>query len=78
MALYAHSLGLGACLMDSVRIALLQSRRLRRRIGMPRGHKALGALVLGYPEEKALNLIEGLGLGIGWNGAPGQAAQGMA
>jgi nitroreductase len=73
MSLFAATLGLGSCLMDSARIALLRSRSLRRRLGIPRGRRVLGALVLGHPKERPLNLIEGLGLDLGWNRCPGSA-----
>jgi nitroreductase/NAD-dependent dihydropyrimidine dehydrogenase PreA subunit len=67
MLLYAQALGLGACLMDSAKLALRTSRALRRRLGIPRGMRARGAMVLGRPEEKILNLVDGLSLTAGWN-----------
>ena len=67
MLLYAHSLGLGTCLMDSAKIALRASPALRRRLGIPRGMRVRGAIVVGHPEERVLNLIEGLSLGFSWN-----------
>lgn len=67
MLLYAHSLGLGACLMDSAKIALRTSSALRRRLGIPRGMRVRGAIVVGHPEERLLNLIEGISLSCCWN-----------
>jgi nitroreductase len=67
MLLYAHSLGLGACLMDSAKIALRTSTALRRRLGIPKGMHVCGAIVVGHPEERVLNLIEGMSLSCCWN-----------
>jgi len=67
MHLYAASLGLGSCLMDSVRIAFRASGSLRTSFGIARGERVLGALLVGYPEERTLNLIEGLSLELAWN-----------
>jgi nitroreductase len=67
MVLYAHSLGLGACLMDSAKIALRTSRALRRRLGIRKGMRVYGAIVVGHPEERVLNLIEGMSLDYCWN-----------
>jgi nitroreductase/NAD-dependent dihydropyrimidine dehydrogenase PreA subunit len=67
MILMAQILGLGSCLMDSLRLALNGSRRARKALAVPRRFKFLGVLSLGQPDEKILNVPEGVGMRIGWN-----------
>ena len=65
--LYAESLGLASCLMDSVKTALKVNRRLAREIGVPKRWIVIGALHLGYPASKVVNKLEGLSMPFCWN-----------
>jgi nitroreductase/Pyruvate/2-oxoacid:ferredoxin oxidoreductase delta subunit len=60
MMLYAYSLGVGAILSDAGKIAFNSNREVYRLLGIPRGYRILGVLLLGYPKLKFKNKIEGL------------------
>ena len=49
LMLAAECMGLGTCHIGFFQFALTRSRRLRRRLGLPKGRKMEAALVLGYP-----------------------------
>jgi hypothetical protein len=53
--------------MDYAKIALRKSHALRRRLGIPKGMRVYGTIMVGHPEERALNLIEGMSLDYCWN-----------
>lgn len=67
MSYYAHILGVGTTLMDSLKLALNRGRRIRHRIGLPRRNSVLGVLSLGYPKERFVNIPEGIKIRIDWN-----------
>ncbi|MGA2976682.1 MAG: nitroreductase family protein [Spirochaetia bacterium] len=62
MMLYAESLGLGTCLMDSVKIGVNASAALRRLLGIQPGHAVVGALHVGYPTYPVRNIMPALSL----------------
>jgi nitroreductase/NAD-dependent dihydropyrimidine dehydrogenase PreA subunit len=55
MILYAESLGLATCLMDSVKIGVNALGGLRKLLRIPRGHAVVGALHVGHPAYKVWN-----------------------
>lgn len=67
MTYYAHILGVGTTLMDSLKLALNRSTSMRDRVGIPRGDSVLGVLSLGYPRERFVNVPEGIRIRIDWN-----------
>jgi len=46
---YAHSLGLGTCIIGFLTIALRFSKSLRSSLGVPAGRRVHACIVLGYP-----------------------------
>jgi nitroreductase/NAD-dependent dihydropyrimidine dehydrogenase PreA subunit len=66
MIIYAESMGIGSCLMDSVKIAMNLNRKLRRDISIDNRQKVLGILALGHSAEKILNIPRGCELNIRW------------
>lgn len=69
MVFYSEAIGLGSCLMDSLKLALNSRKALKKALKIPKGHKVLGVLSLGYPDEKIVNIPRGGKIKIGWNGA---------
>lgn len=67
MSYYAQILGVGTTLMDSLKLALNRSKRMRDQIGIPRSDSVLGVLSLGYPKERFVNVPEGIRIRIDWN-----------
>lgn len=67
MLLYAETLGLGSCLMDSMKIAINGSGKARELLCIPKGFKVLGVLSMGYPAERILNIPRGYAVKAGWN-----------
>ncbi|OHD75234.1 MAG: hypothetical protein A2177_13655 [Spirochaetes bacterium RBG_13_68_11] len=72
MILYAESLGLATCLMDSVKIGVNAIGALRRLLGMPRGHSVLGALHVGHPAHRVCNATPSISLPVRFAGAQGR------
>lgn len=70
MILTATSLGIGCTLMDSVKMAVNRSRKLKIRLGIRRHEKVLGVLALGYSDEKILNIPTGYEVPLYWNQRP--------
>ncbi len=46
---YAHSLGLGTCIIGYLTLALRYSPALKQMLGVPRGKRVHASLVMGYP-----------------------------
>jgi len=67
MGYYAHVLGVGTTLMDSLKLTLNRSKRMRNRLGIPAGESVLGVLSLGYAKERFVNVPEGIQINIDWN-----------
>lgn len=49
---YAHSLGLGTCLIGFMVMFLRYSGSLRKKFGIPKGRRVYASLVMGYPAYK--------------------------
>ncbi|MEI6101136.1 MAG: nitroreductase family protein [Eubacteriales bacterium] len=71
MIVYAQALGIGTCLMDSIRLSINNSRRLRYKINIPAGWKVLGALAAGYSNENIINKPVGYEVNVHWNNVDG-------
>jgi nitroreductase len=56
MILCAEALGVGTCLMDSVKLSVNQNAKLKRELGIPRRWKALGVMAAGYSGENVVNI----------------------
>lgn len=65
--LFAELVGLGSTLMDSLKIAVNQSRAARHMLGIPKGMKVLSVLAVGYPDEKIINIPQGYAIKMNWN-----------
>ncbi len=61
-----ETLSVGSCLMDSLRLTL-NTKKMRRKLGIPKEEKVLGVLSLGYAAEKIVNIPRGYRLHIKWN-----------
>jgi nitroreductase/NAD-dependent dihydropyrimidine dehydrogenase PreA subunit len=61
----AESLGIGSCLMDSVCLALENSKKMKRYLKIE--NNVLGVLILGYSNEKIQNIPKGYEVPIIWN-----------
>jgi len=66
MTIFAESVGVGSCLMDSLKIVMNSNRGLRKEISIDRREKILGVLALGYSAERILNIPSGYELNIRW------------
>ena len=66
MIVLAEALGVGSCLMDSIKIVMNNNRKLRQVVSIDRGVKILGVLALGYSAERILNIPRGYELNIRW------------
>ncbi len=67
MIIFSESLGIGSCLMDSLRIAINMNSKIRNRLKIPKAQKVLGVLALGYSDEKIVNIPRGYELNVQWN-----------
>ena len=67
MLLMAQCLGVGSTLMDALKLAINFSPTLKKRLGVPRGHRIFGVLALGYPDEKIINIPQGYSVPVAWN-----------
>jgi nitroreductase/NAD-dependent dihydropyrimidine dehydrogenase PreA subunit len=61
----AESLGIGSCLMDSVCLALNNSKKIKRYLKI--NNNVLGVLILGYSNENVQNIPKGYEVKIVWN-----------
>jgi nitroreductase len=68
MVIYAESLGLATCLMDSVKIGVNAMGPLARRLGIPRGHAVVGAMHIGHPRYRVWNKTASLSLPVRFAG----------
>lgn len=64
MILYAYSVGVGAILSDSGKIVFNSNRAIYKLLGIQKGYRILGVLLMGYPKLKFKNKIDGLNLGL--------------
>lgn len=65
MMYYAESLGIGNCLMDSLKLTFRINRSLRKKFNIKKD--VLGVLSLGYSNENIVNIPRGYDLNIHWN-----------
>ncbi len=65
MIYYAESLGIGSCLMDSLKLTFRINGRLRKKYNIKKD--VLGVLSLGYSNENIINIPRGNELNIQWN-----------
>jgi nitroreductase len=66
---YAHAQGLGTCYLGFVVVALGWDRKLRARLGVPKGRRANLALVLGRPGHRYHNPVRRPPAEVTWVGA---------
>jgi len=57
-SLMAHTLGVGCCFNGYLQGAVNSSRRIRRWLGIPRGHRCFGAMTLGYQKIRYQRLVQ--------------------
>ncbi len=57
LALTAHAMGLGACMIGFLTTASRYDPAVRRLAGIPRGHRMATALVVGYPVYRYRRLV---------------------
>ncbi len=69
MLIYAESLGIGSCLMDSLKLSIKHSRKIRKRLGIMKNQKVLGVLAVGYADEEIRNEPQGYEIRTFWNSA---------
>jgi Indolepyruvate ferredoxin oxidoreductase, alpha and beta subunits len=67
MTIYAYALGVGTCLMDSLKMSINRSRHIKKEIGIPQNSKVLGVLAAGYSNENFINIPQGYAINIYWN-----------
>lgn len=67
MIIYAETLGVGTCLMDSFKISINGNKPIKKKMGIPKGYKVFGVLALGYPNEKIINKPQGYKMDVCWN-----------
>jgi nitroreductase/NAD-dependent dihydropyrimidine dehydrogenase PreA subunit len=66
MIIFAESIGIGTCLMDSIKIVMNLNKKIRKEISVEGGKKVLGVLALGHSAEKIVNIPRGYELNILW------------
>ena len=76
MIIFAESLCVGSCLMDSVKIALNWNARTRKKLRIPKKWSVLGVLALGYSNEKIVNIPRGYMPRVQWNCGTGATGNG--
>ena len=72
ITLRAQTEGIGGCLWGVGKIALNRSRAARRHLGLQRDERILGVLLLGYPDVRFRNKVEGKRMPIRWMGGRDQ------
>jgi nitroreductase/Pyruvate/2-oxoacid:ferredoxin oxidoreductase delta subunit len=76
LIIFAESLGVGSCLMDSVKIALNWNAKTRKKLRIPKKCSVLGVLALGYSNEKIVNIPRGYMPRVQWNYGVEETANG--
>jgi nitroreductase/NAD-dependent dihydropyrimidine dehydrogenase PreA subunit len=67
MLIYTESLGIGSCLLDSIKLTSNYSKKMQKLLGIPKGLKVLGALSVGYSAEKIFNIPRGYNIKVYFN-----------
>jgi nitroreductase/ferredoxin len=70
MILYAQLKGIGACLYGPGRLFLDRNRVARTLLGLHKHEHIFGTVLLGYPDVRFANKVQGKALPIQWNAAP--------
>lgn len=68
IALAAHAMGLGTCMIGFLTTAARYDPVVRRLVGIPRGHRIATALVVGYPIHRYRRLVPRRQPRVMWNG----------
>ncbi len=53
----AHTLNIGCCFNGFLQVAISRNSRIKKMLGIPKGHKCFGAMTLGYPKWKYHRLV---------------------
>ncbi len=56
-SLIAQTLGLGCCYNGFLSLAISGDSKLKKRLGIPKGHKCFGGMTLGYPKYKFIRTV---------------------
>ena len=67
MIIFAEALGIGSCLMDSLKLSIDETWAIKNAIGIPKNAKVLGVLAVGYSNECIINIPQGYEIDISWN-----------
>ena len=67
MIIYAEALGIGTCLMDSLKLSINTSKPIKKLLGISQKSKILGVLSVGYSNENIINKPQGYEINIHWN-----------
>ncbi|WP_069650109.1 nitroreductase family protein [Caloranaerobacter ferrireducens] len=67
MILTAVSLNVGCTLMDSLKLAINNNKKIKNKLGIKKTNKVLGVLALGYSNEKIVNIPNGYEINLFWN-----------
>jgi nitroreductase/NAD-dependent dihydropyrimidine dehydrogenase PreA subunit len=57
-SLMAHTLGVGCCFNGFLQGAINNNRRIKKWLGIPRGHRCFAAMTLGYQKTRYQRLVE--------------------
>jgi len=68
IALAAHAMGLGTCMVGFLTTASRYDPAVRRLVGIPRGHRMATALVVGYPVHRYRRLVPRRQPSVTWSG----------
>ncbi len=68
IALAAHSMGLGTCMVGFLTTASRYDPGVRRLAGIPKGHRMATALVVGYPVHRYRRLVPRKPARVSWDG----------
>lgn len=67
MIIYAEALGIGSCLMDSLKLSINRALAIKNALRIPKGNKVLGVLAVGYSNECIVNIPQGYEINTSWN-----------
>lgn len=65
---YAHSIGLGTCMIGFLILALKHSKKIRKHFYLPKNRRVYAALVLGYPAFRHMFTVSRTSPNIKWIG----------
>jgi len=69
MMIYSEALGIGSCLMDSLKLSLNANKNIRKKLGIKKHEKVLSVLSVGYSNENIINQPQGYEIETHWNGS---------